>query len=248
MTETRKPTGPQLATLHRAIDVNEGVVFPSTARRGILERLQSYGWVTAGQRDTGSDENGQLWLEYPRVTDDGRRVARRVHTIAITDAGVGGTLVYRSHPGCAIKIVEVIDGGRSFRAEYVTMCGVCLDKRDGGLAQGFAPRHPGEILRHHAYLLRRETAAERDARRERARARVQPTEQTHEFVTGSSTGLCWQQVDRPNGSVAPCAEPINSPIHNPAAYLEYATALGTELKKWANGEGEYADLVHPFTD
>jgi hypothetical protein len=84
-------------------------------------------------------------------------------------------------------------------------------------------------------------------------SRVHPTKQTHDFVNGSgraAIGLCWQQVERPNGAIVPCGEPVKSPVHDPAAYLAYDAELRTELKKWVAGEGEYMDpredLIHPF--
>jgi hypothetical protein len=78
-------------------------------------------------------------------------------------------------------------------------------------------------------------------------SRVRPTKQTHDFVSASE--LCWQQVERPNGAIVPCGEPVSSPVHDPAAYLAYEAELRTELKKWVNREGEYdprEDLIHPF--
>lgn len=66
---------------------------------------------------------------------------------------------------------------------------------------------------------------------------VQPTRQTHEYVTDSSTELCQRQVEWPIGSAAPCGEPVNSPVHDPAAYLAYSTELRTQLRKWVAGEG-----------
>jgi hypothetical protein len=65
--------------------------------------------------------------------------------------------------------------------------------------------------------------------------------------------LCGRIVIRPNGTDEQCAEPVRSPIHDPAAYLTYCAKLATELVKWVKREGEYAILaddehVHPFTD
>lgn len=75
----------------------------------------------------------------------------------------------------------------------------------------------------------------------------------HDPLVNVQTGLCYRNVERPNGTIESCGEPARSPIHDPAAYLAYATKLTAELDKWKRGEGEYAALadsehVHPFTD
>lgn len=81
----------------------------------------------------------------------------------------------------------------------------------------------------------------------------------HDFAPPSAYGheLCGRVVVRPNGTGEQCAEPVKSPIHDPAAYLAYRAALTAELDKWKAGDGEYATVagqaavdthVHPFTD
>lgn len=75
----------------------------------------------------------------------------------------------------------------------------------------------------------------------------------HQPPSVYGTELCGRTVIRPNGTGEQCAEPVKSPIHDPAAYLAYAAELATELAKWKAGEGVYATLaddahVHPFSD
>jgi hypothetical protein len=74
----------------------------------------------------------------------------------------------------------------------------------------------------------------------------------HQPPSVLGTELCGRVVVRPNGTAEQCAEPVKSPIHDPAAYLAYTAELTTELGKWVAGTGEYVtdrdDLVHPFTD
>jgi hypothetical protein len=69
----------------------------------------------------------------------------------------------------------------------------------------------------------------------------------HDFAPPSAHGdtLCGRVVIRPNGSGEQCAEPVKSPIHDPAGYLTYAAGLDTELAAWRSGEGEYADSQPP---
>lgn len=64
---------------------------------------------------------------------------------------------------------------------------------------------------------------------------------------------CGRIVVRPNGTAQQCAEPVKSPIHDPAAYLAYRAELTAELAKWRAGLPPYGVLadnehVHPFTD
>lgn len=97
-----------------------------------------------------------------------------------------------------------------------------------------------------------------DRGRKAARAKYGTPEwavSVHDFAPPSMFGdeFCGRVVVRPNGSGEQCGEPVKSPIHDPAGYLMYATALTTEMGKWRRGEGEYAPLadtahVHPFTD
>jgi hypothetical protein len=78
---------------------------------------------------------------------------------------------------------------------------------------------------------------------------VRPTRQTHDFHADHSGMVCDAMVERPDGTGDQCGEPVNSPVHDPAAYLAYDAELRTELKKWVAGEGEYdprEDLIHPF--
>lgn len=59
---------------------------------------------------------------------------------------------------------------------------------------------------------------------------VEVTEQTHDYL--GVDGLCEVQVLRPNGDTGECGEPINSPVHEPEAYLAYVRELRAELRKW----------------
>lgn len=262
---TRKPTDVQRKALLLAINSNEGVVFPSTAGRGVLERMQSYGWVTTGTKDTGSDDMGQLWLEYPRITDAGRLAVGRADTIALPDVAAGDVLVYRTHPGCAIRVIEVIDGGRMFRAAYITMCGICsgADMRELESAKGYVPREIGEIFTHHAHLLRPAYPSDVTSEAFQLPDRIAALQTEH--VADDSIGRSgWSDVDRRIAAQTPPRVKIElnpTGIHSKFVNGRCSTCGAIEpvkspstcshgMRKWTGEESEYADseLVHPFVD
>lgn len=153
MTEAR-PTKPQRAAILFALVTNEGVLFPSTVRRDVLNRIVAAGWATPGQPTGRRDDNGELWEEYPQITDAGKLAVQRADLIALPDVVPGDVLVYRTHPGCAVRVTEVKGGGRLFAATYITLCGVCDGRDNRGETTGYAPRRVGEVFDHPAYLLR----------------------------------------------------------------------------------------------
>lgn len=77
---------------------------------------------------------------------------------------------------------------------------------------------------------------------------VKPTAQTHDHqITPPDYGeLCTCVVERPDGRAELCGEPINSPVHDPAAYLAYAEELRIELRKWSAPRVSLEDLVAEY--
>lgn len=144
-TDTRKPTKRQWEAIRHAIAMQEDVLFPSTAPRGVLERIQAAGWATEGMRwDSGA------WNEYPKITDAGKRAVGRADLIALPDVVVGDVLVYRTHPACAFRVTKVESGGRLFDGYYVTVCADC-----GGRAPTIKQdTERREVFVHAAYLVR----------------------------------------------------------------------------------------------
>jgi hypothetical protein len=71
----------------------------------------------------------------------------------------------------------------------------------------------------------------------------------HEHQPPSIYGaeLCGRVVVRPGGTAEQCAEPVKSPIHDPAAYLAFRAELAAELAKWStNLAAEVAGPIGQF--
>lgn len=56
---------------------------------------------------------------------------------------------------------------------------------------------------------------------------------THDAAIPSWSDTCMMMVTRPSGVTEPCGEPVNSPIHDPAAYLAYEKELKAALADFA---------------
>lgn len=110
-------------------------------RRDVIARMNDAGWVDGT-------------TIHATVTDAGKLAVQRADLIALADVEPGDVLVYRTHPGCAVRVIEVKGGGRLFAATYITLCGVCDGRDNHGEATGYAPRRPGEVFDHPAYLVR----------------------------------------------------------------------------------------------
>jgi hypothetical protein len=130
---SRKPTKAQRAVILRALATPDETLDAGSARRDVEDRVIEAGWI---DRYTS------------KVTDAGKLAVGRADLIALPDVEPGDVLVYRTHPGCAVRVVLVRNGGRAFDAEYVTVCADC-----GGVAMPVRPT-PGGIFAHAAYLLR----------------------------------------------------------------------------------------------
>lgn len=61
--------------------------------------------------------------------------------------------------------------------------------------------------------------------------RPAPVDHTHDFTPGHSGMVCVQMVERPDGTGDACGEPVNSAIHDPAAYQAFSRALDGELAR-----------------
>lgn len=76
-------------------------------------------------------------------------------------------------------------------------------------------------------------------RREYELAAIYGAESVHDCEPGHSGMVCDRIVMRPDGTGDACGEPVNSPIHDPAAYLAYEKELKTELAAWSRGDEGY---------
>lgn len=64
-----------------------------------------------------------------------------------------------------------------------------------------------------------------------AMRQAEPVDHTHDFTPGQSGMVCVQMVERPDGTGDACGEPVNSAIHDPAAFQAFSRALDGELAK-----------------
>jgi hypothetical protein len=111
----RKPTAAQARWITEALDNGEyRMNIPERSRQIMI----AAGWMV--ERATPD----RYYASADFVTDDARMAVGRADTVTIPDVKPGDVLVYRTHPGCAFRVTEVITNkyGQAFRGTTLSVC------------------------------------------------------------------------------------------------------------------------------